>query len=103
MSNKKKLEPFFLGELFCGPGGMAYGAKMAAKAFKKKHNGQLPVRHIWGVDQDPKAIETYKANDMGEGIKGDALDFALAKKGCAHKVIDDPSFENICACFWFSM
>ena len=70
---------------------------MAAKAFKKNHNGQLPVRHVWGVDQDPKAIETYKANNMGEGIKGDALDFALAKKGCAHKVINDPSFEHISA------
>ena len=97
MSNKNKLDPFLLGELFCGPGGMAYGAKMAAEAFKKKHNVMLPIQHVWGVDKDPNAIETYKSNNMGEGVEGDALDFALAKEGCAHKVIADPSFKSISA------
>jgi len=97
MSKKSKVEPFFLGELFCGPGGMAYGAKLSAESFREEHGGDLPIQHVWGVDKDPNAIGTYQSNKMGEGVEADAVDFATAKKGCDHKVIDDPDFKLISA------
>ena len=39
-----------LGELFCGPGGFAEGAKKAG------------FKHIWGVDIHKDSCETFKNN-----------------------------------------
>jgi DNA (cytosine-5)-methyltransferase 1 len=52
---------FRLGELFCGPGGLALGAKLA----------RLPglpadevIEHVWATDCDRHACETYALNIM---------------------------------------
>lgn len=85
---------FKLGELFCGPGGMALGAKHAEPQLSE--DGEVfAISHVWGVDRDANAIETYKANMMGEGVCCDAKAFAKAKKGRGHKTIKD--FEKITA------
>lgn len=49
-----------LGELFCGPGGMALGAHLAAKAVKG-----LKISHAWANDYDSSTCETYKQNIPG--------------------------------------
>jgi len=79
---------FKLGELFCGPGGMAYGAKMAEPQISKRGEA-FSISHVWGVDRDRYAIETYNANKMGEGVQCDAMDFATAKNTTRHKTIAD--------------
>ncbi len=54
------VKEFNLGELFCGPGGMAYGAYLAKKQVKNKK--VYSIKHVWGVDKDGDAIDTYKHN-----------------------------------------
>lgn len=82
---------FKLGELFCGPGGMALGAKLAKTIVK---DGQkFSISHIWGVDKDPAAIETYNSNGLGEGIECDAVDFTKGISKNGNKTIKD--FEKI--------
>lgn len=51
---------FSLGELFCGPGGMA----IAAAQTKPIVNGEdeAEICHVWGVDRDPFAIQTFQKN-----------------------------------------
>lgn len=71
---------FLLGELFCGPGGMALGAGLAGQSSVIDLNGEsYGISHAWGVDKDPDAIETYKANVVkqfgGEGFCADAFEF----------------------------
>jgi len=85
---------FQLGELFCGPGGMAYGALLAKPQISKRGDA-FSISHVWGVDQDRYAIETYNANKMGEGVQCDAMDFASAKNTTQHKTIAD--FQRITA------
>jgi DNA (cytosine-5)-methyltransferase 1 len=84
---------FKLGELFCGPGGMALGAKLASeklfrnRTLKSLFDGEKPIRHIWGVDIDPDAIKTYQQNLAGEGLCVDAMAFTDPKgkqKGKPH-------------------
>jgi len=85
---------FQLGELFCGPGGMALGAKLADCQTSSK--GEVfSISHVWGVDRDPNAISTYNANELGEGVECDAVAFAENRSGCDHKVIGD--FRKISA------
>ena len=68
---------FKLGELFCGPGGMAFGAGLAEKI--SKNGSWYSISHVWGVDKDADAIETYNLNVVqkygGEAICADANDF----------------------------
>ena len=85
---------FKLGELFCGPGGMALGAKLAANQISSKGEA-YSISHIWGVDRDPNAIDTYNANELGEGVRCDAMGFAEAQDCVDHKTIQD--FEPITA------
>ncbi len=48
-----------LGEFFCGPGGLAYGAIHA----KSKHqNKSLCIQHAWANDIDESTCETYRLN-----------------------------------------
>jgi len=85
---------FLLGELFCGPGGMALGAKLSEP--QKTENGdQFSISHVWGADKDINAIATYNANELGEGIECDAMNFVNAEPGCKHKTISD--FERVTA------
>lgn len=48
---------FRLGELFCGPGGLAYGALQAKVA-----NGDYGIIHAWANDYDRDTCDTYIRN-----------------------------------------
>lgn len=50
---------FKLAELFCGPGGLACGAKMARVA---KGSDQYRISHAWATDYDESTCETYATN-----------------------------------------
>ena len=86
---------FKLGELFCGPGGMAIGAKIAAEDFAKENNVNLPIDHLWGVDIDSAAIDTYSRNLNGEGVCTEATLFTQPDRLSKEKQISD--FERISA------
>jgi DNA (cytosine-5)-methyltransferase 1 len=49
-----------MGELFCGPGGMAWGAHEAAKAIDL-----VELEHAWANDYDADTCATYRANIPG--------------------------------------
>jgi len=48
---------FKLGELFCGPGGLAYGAVNA-----KIENPDYKIEHCWATDYDKDTCDTYRHN-----------------------------------------
>ena len=48
---------FKLGELFCGPGGIACGALRA-----KSDDGTFTIEHAWANDYDADTCETYRKN-----------------------------------------
>ena len=48
---------FRMGELFCGPGGIACGALNATS-----NDGKLKIEHAWANDYDPDTCETYIRN-----------------------------------------
>jgi len=48
-----------LGELFCGPGGIALGAK---NAFVSTNNIDYAITHAWANDYDPETCKTYIHN-----------------------------------------
>ena len=48
---------FKMGELFCGPGGLAWGAKTACI-----ENSDYRIVHEWASDYDIDACKTYSAN-----------------------------------------
>lgn len=50
---------FKLAELFCGPGGLACGAKMARVKTKK---GVMRISHAWATDYDEPTCQTYALN-----------------------------------------
>ena len=50
-------QTFKLGELFCGPGGIACGALNSSSA-----DGKLKVVHGWANDYDPDTCQTYIKN-----------------------------------------
>lgn len=56
-SNKKTI--FRLGELFCGPGGLALGA---IKARVKKDDHTYLIDHAWAVDYEKDSCDTYREN-----------------------------------------
>lgn len=51
------METFKLGELFCGPGGIACGALRA-----KSDDGSFTIEHAWANDYDADTCETYRKN-----------------------------------------
>lgn len=55
----KQWETFRLGELFCGPGGLALGAKLA---IVKCSDGVFSITHAWATDYDQNSCETYRLN-----------------------------------------
>ena len=66
---------FNLGELFCGPGGMAIASTLV-EPVASQDGEEYSLTHSWGVDYSHCAIETFKAN-LGEeyGIEMDASKF----------------------------
>lgn len=57
--NEKNIHEFALGELFCGPGGLALGAGAACA-----ENGvdSYLIRHEWASDWDENSCDTYRRN-----------------------------------------
>ena len=51
------INQFRLGELFCGPGGIACGAHNA-----QSDDGQFSIVHAWSSDYDPDTCATYARN-----------------------------------------
>lgn len=51
---------FHLGELFCGPGGIALGAHLAAR-----ETPGIEVKHAWASDYDRSTCDTYLQNIPG--------------------------------------
>lgn len=85
---------YVLGELFCGPGGLALGAKLAKPQIAKDKT-VYSIRHAWGVDIDPISIETYKQNNLGTGVVSDAMNFVQGKSSRNHKALTIADFERI--------
>lgn len=60
---------FKKGELFCGPGGLALGAKQAHVV---NQGEEYKIEHVWANDIDPSACKTYIENicqDKPESVK----------------------------------
>src|SRR5574344_3062957 len=55
--NDPKKGQFRLGELFCGPGGLAWGATHA-----KIRNSDSKIIHEWATDYDENTCKTYIRN-----------------------------------------
>lgn len=73
-----QISTYRLGELFCGPGGMAMGAHFAA--------GRVPgvaVQHAWANDYDQDTCATYQSNVPGASastvICSDVSDLEVSK------------------------
>ncbi len=58
---------FKLGELFCGPGGLALGAGKA-KVTNKKTNTKYSITHAWASDYHAETCNTYKKNIKGAKV-----------------------------------
>lgn len=56
-----KVETFKLGELFCGPGGIALGAKNT-EVKDLNNNVTYKIEHVWANDYHEETCETYKHN-----------------------------------------
>jgi DNA (cytosine-5)-methyltransferase 1 len=78
MKNDKKTTVFKLGELFCGPGGIAYGATKA-----KIENKRYKIVHQWATDYDEDTCKTYQynicPNKKGSVICCDVKDLDIQK------------------------
>ena len=61
------VKTYYLGELFCGPGGVAKGAQMANET-----GDGSKVNHRWAVDYHADSCATFKKNICG-GIEGSVL------------------------------
>lgn len=48
-----------VGELYCGPGGLAVGASQASI---KVENKKIGFEHVWASDYDPDTCQTYSLN-----------------------------------------
>ncbi len=72
---------FKLGELFCGPGGLGYGAVKAK--VKAKNGKEYKIQHAFANDIDPDACRTYAENiangNDGHVDSGDIRKFDLKK------------------------
>jgi len=92
---------FNMGELFCGPGGMAIAAHQAIPCLSE--NGEsFSISHVWGVDRSKFAIETFVKNLGGElkafGYELDANCF-VSKKLAIAKTINALAFGFPCNSF----
>lgn len=86
---------FKLGELFSGPGGMALGAKLAAEDFSEEHDCELPIEHVWGVDMDIDARNTYDENLPGHGVCIDANAFVEDHNGHEYTISSFPKIDAL--------
>tara|TARA_Y100000590_G_C15528662_1_gene942292 strand:- start:97 stop:462 length:366 start_codon:yes stop_codon:yes gene_type:complete len=56
---KNNTKIFKLGELYCGPGGIALGA---VNASCKKNGTTYKIKHLWATDYDADTCDTYINN-----------------------------------------
>lgn len=56
-----KEKVYKLGELFCGPGGIALGAKNA-NVYDSLTNTNYKIEHKWANDYHSETCETYQHN-----------------------------------------
>lgn len=77
---KNIVKEFRLGELFCGPGGLAYGAKEARIA-----DPEYKIMHAWANDYDLDTCKTYIRNicpdDAESVICGDVRELDIESLG----------------------
>lgn len=77
---EKQENVFRLGELFCGPGGLAYGALNSTS-----NDGKYSVVHAWANDYDKDTCETYRnnicPNNPGSVLLGDVRELPIDKLG----------------------
>jgi len=59
MGAREMTRSFNLGELFCGPGGLALGAM---GAFASKDGEEYRIKPLWANDFDSSTCETYRTN-----------------------------------------
>lgn len=59
---------FKLGEFFCGPGGIALGAKLAGK-IKSKEGQDFKITPSWATDYDEDTCKTYALNIHKLGLE----------------------------------
>jgi DNA (cytosine-5)-methyltransferase 1 len=57
------MEKLIVGELFCGPGGIAIGAELANESIKSFSD--IHFTHGWAVDYHGETIATYRKNILG--------------------------------------
>ena len=94
----KKEICFNLGELFCGPGGMAIASTMVSSVSSKKGK-RFSLSHSWGVDYSHAAIETFRANLGREnGFEMDANEF-VANELTPERAINALAFGFPCNSF----
>ena len=78
---------FKLGELFCGPGGIAVGASKAVVVDQKK-NKTYKIKHQWASDYHGETCQTYERNIKGGKVFcADVKD--LMKDDKSMSVLDD--------------
>jgi len=66
MRSNRASQTFRLGELFCGPGGIGSGAKLA---WVETGSETYSVSHAWATDYDKDSCETYRRNICPENPK----------------------------------
>ena len=64
---------FKLGELFCGPGGMAIASTKVVPVKSATHE-EFSLSHSWGVDFSKAAIETFGHRDGCQKICRNRVD-----------------------------
>ncbi len=80
---------FRLGELFCGPGGLGLGAKMASVPGAK-------ISHVWATDFDKDSCNTYKHNIAPKEVVAEDIREVSFEKLKAISDVDALSFGFPC-------
>lgn len=87
---------FRMGELFSGPGGMARGAQLAAKAVE-----DVRLRHAWANDYDLDTCQTYRRNilkpifdDQARVVKS-SLELPAFGGGIVHQNVHELDIESL--------
>ena len=81
---------FKLGELFCGPGGLACGALRA-----KSEDGLFGIEHAWANDydkiEDPEILEEFriKLDNVGYSVDPEYDSFNFVFKGSEVYTVND--------------
>ena len=57
------MKKIMIGELFCGPGGIAIGAELANEELKKF--SEIELTHAWAVDYHEQTVKTFIKNVKG--------------------------------------